>query len=415
MLVAIICLTSLATAWNPQDWDECTAHNDDCEHCLINPKCGFCGYFGSGWCIPGNANGSQIHPMTECPPQNWKYGDDGCVEHVRDVSWNKTDTKIEWKLITVSGKNFTDATVEAVIFSMALENNEDVVLAIGHGKGNADNLEFTFHAIAWDNFIEFEDKNHDGMWDPWTEWPRHIYNISQNGMKPIQYSNATENNVTLHRGSIETEDGIYKLICHVSNAEYVLREGGKIFSPFEMKCDIALHNYVRQNEDDLLAINTFIVSANAVFNASGNSTLKKCQMGNGEAFFDWEEFVELEDSNETAPIKVSDLKLEGAHFEWDPDTPVFTTIFTFLTSSGSWVWDPLVGIQTAPPVPQASSESSHQNSNSHNQNSNSNSNDQNSNSNNQGSGEANAGSSLFACVKIVAFIVALIVPLFILL
>lgn len=388
-----------AIDWN--DWTECTSI-DGCGNCLLNPKCGYCGFFGNGMCVPGNIDGSLITPpMNACRTDYWHYGvERGCVDHIREVKWNKTDIKIEWNVMSVTGLNFSDYTVNAVLFALSFENNEDAVLALGHATGNSENLDFTFNAISWDNFVEFKDKNGDGMWDPWTEWATRVYNISSSGVLPIQYSNTSENGTVIHHGSLETVDGVYKLICHVSANDYSVHDGGKVFSPFEMKCDIALNNYERLVPTDLLAINTFIVSAQASFNVSGNSTVKKCQMGNGEAFFDWEDYIEIDGTNETAEVKVSDLKLDGVQFPWS-DSPVYTTIFSFQTLSGTWLWDPLVGIQqTSPPAPEDSSDKPQHSSNA-NSNGNSNSN------NNQGSGEVSAGSAIAVCFKVMAFILSL--------
>lgn len=358
---------------------------------MADSSCGYCGLFEFGLCAPKEWKPLCVHEDAE-----WRSGDDGCAFSFRNVTWEKTDSKIEWKLVDISGTNTSDATVEAVAFSLGTENDEDAVLLVGHANGTIEGLSFTFHAIAWDNFIEFNDSDGNGIWDPYTEPPTRIYNMSSSGFRPIEYTNTTnEDGSVLHKGIIETFDNVFRLICYVSGSNYSLYGGEKTFSPFEMKCDIVLSNYERQVSTDLLAINTFIVSAKASLNISANNTvIKKCRMGNGEAFFDWEDYVEINGTTETAPVRVSDLQLHDAHFSWDPDTPVYTTIFNFDTLSGSWVWDPLVGIETAPPGP--SDEGSD-------------------NKPSDGKDDISMGSSLFACIKIVILILALTIPLFILL
>jgi len=357
-------------------------NNQDCAACVATSGCGFCGVQGQGYCVPGDASGSQIGDGNyECPSDFWKYSTDQCDDPVRIVEVNETKDsdgnviKIQWTSLSLNGlpeerKRQIDTsrvTFDLVAFWIQREDDNGTAqfgIGVGYASGllSDTNLNVQLFAAVFDNFIEFVDStggpglqiadieaDPEAYFYPLGNYSEFDYTVFQNGSQDIYTATA---------GS---EDGKYSFVCQLSNTDFDYSNGDYTvtLSPYEMKCDLNVYEWVYRNHsvavDGLtptLAFQGYVASGSyTVGFQGGNASNTAIEFGEQVGFFEWAPNVT--GSSSSTPdvyndydVVVTQIDL-GTSPNLPPGTDVITTIFT-VDNNGDNVnnmyWDPNIGV-----------------------------------------------------------------------
>jgi len=347
----------------------CAEHHNDCHGCMQVPGCGYCGVFNSeGWCIPGNSAGSQIaqYGYDECPSLYWKFGAAGsCDAVIRAVVPREVKSdKITWGTFSVNPNQASaNALYDALLFVVSTEpdnkNQTHAGFAVLYGQGHAgQNIsQWQFHGVGFISLLEYHNSDSSAF---------KCSSVSATGpsncddfvnvkkttdllqWQPLSSTETPYGSVAggwLFTASATTTDNVFTVKCVTSNVPFVYENAN--FSPYEMKCDVDISNYVYADSQAQLALATLVASASAEVNPNGQAdSLLLGSLG----FFDWSPTAAIvAPTAGTATVVRTNVLLKDEQTEWDPSAQVFVTLFSFTNAQGarSLSWDPQIGVNAA--------------------------------------------------------------------
>lgn len=345
LLIAILFYASLAFAEPSADVYLCGVNNNDCAGCLTKVECGFCGAFGQGYCVPGNAGGSLLLENgveePECPTEYWKYGAESCVDTQRAVNVTKTSTSAKFESFELrnAGSNVYWNYIVLEVSCKDLEKNEDraaVVVGYAYGKLTEEfkfdkDAKFFFFATGFWGVAEFFDLQGDGLTID-DVVPDNIILYALNDFTDLTLLTSMSGNTTVYNASVTSADGKFHMECRTANGDF-LYEGLQL-NPYEMKCDILLGEYNSlPGTGKKLAIVGAIISAELTVQLHDDETNNNGDIegnvlfGSGVGFFKWSKKVVDENGKDYA-VQYSEFNVNSS-VPYDASAKVILSVFTF--------------------------------------------------------------------------------------
>lgn len=218
------------------------------------------------------------------------------------------------------------STEEGVKFEMEYED----LLVVGEVE-----LEFE---VKFDKIVEFVDNNGDGLYDDGEEI--YVYDLEEVSFAPAQYTPENVNGVTVHKVTIQTEDGVFKVTLYASGTPLII--SGENVGPNEVKIDIEINNFPYHDSNSKLALKTELESELEVEEEKHeieetNEEEVEVTSGNYGGFFSWKKTATVD--GVLKPVKSTEISEDPE--EGDRE------LYLIYEHGDSIVHDPKIGVRGA--------------------------------------------------------------------
>ena len=190
--------------------------------------------------------------------------------------------------------------------------------------------------VEFYSIIEFIDIDGDGLYDEDENISQ--YELEGAEFKPIEHTTSIVDNLTVHRISVQTTDGVFKVILHVAGE--TMNIGGVLVRPNEVKIDIEIHGYNYTRENSKLALKVELRSVMETEEEKGEDEDEgrvDVTSGNFSGFFSWERTAIVD--GVLKPVRSTEI------FE-DPEEDE-RELYLIYERGNSIIHDPKIGVRGA--------------------------------------------------------------------
>ena len=222
--------------------------------------------------------------------QNDDDEDDDEQEIEREVEVRVEANRVEIES-TIEKEGIADETENS--FEIEFEVNGEVEIKLEYEEefeyednveiGRELKLEFE---VEFESIIEFVDDDGDGLYDEGEGV--FVYELEDRGFTPISYTTEIVNNVTVHKITTQTTDGVFRITLYAVGEFATI--GGEAVRPTEVKIDIEIHNFPYEHENSKLALECKIESVMETEEEREVGDVEeeiKITYGNYQGFFSW--------------------------------------------------------------------------------------------------------------------------------